>query len=209
MSSQKVMDAICVVVGFSLITASMISYSLTARTGLIAILCGVLCMIPPLIRVAGLFTVPIPLTSVVVLALFMHCFGLLTDFYTTVGFYDTVTHTLSSLVVATCVFYGLMCVQYYSHGKVNFGGKTLAAFTAMISITFSVYWEVMEYFSDLFLGSSAQYGPYDTMTDLVCDSVGTLLASAWVGFYMRSHTLDEIVDSFNVSNMLKDLIYGH
>lgn len=197
----KPVDVLCLVMGVVLIV-------LCADAGkLIGVICGVICLVPFATKHLKLFTLPTPLVVAIVLAAFLHSYGVIMDRYSEVPYYDTITHTLSSTVLGVCVFYAMMCVQEYGGGKVNFSGNGLALFTAMITLTFSVYWEVMEYLSDVLFGSGAQYGPYDTLTDLVCDSMGTLLSGLWVGIYMRFRTTSEVVKSFHIDERLSKFVF--
>lgn len=173
-----------------------------------AIVCAVISLIPPVLSTSGLISIPVPLKVMVSVATLLHGTGLALALYDTVPFYDTVTHTLSSAVVGICIFYVLLCFQFYWPNKANFGWKGLTVLTAMLSLTFSVYWEVIEFSSDVLLGTHAQYGPYDTLTDLVCDSIGTFLATAWVAAYMRNRTVEDVVDSFSISEKLKSLVFS-
>lgn len=173
-----------------------------------ALVCGVISLIPPVLCISGLISVPVPLKVMVSVATLLHGSGLALGSYDTIPFYDTVTHTLSSAVVGVCVFYVLLCFQHYWPGKISFGRRGLTLFTAMITLTFSVYWEVIEFSSDVLLGTHAQYSPYDTLTDLVCDSLGTVLASFWVAVYMRGRTVEGLVDSFRISDRLKRIVFS-
>ena len=119
------------------------------------------------------------------------------------GSYDVLTHTLSSMTIGICVFYTLMCFQVYSKGRLGFTGNGLALFTAIITLAFSTYWEVIEFFSDLITGAHAQYSPYDTLTDLVCDMCGMFIASFTVGIALKRLTVPQLVASFRLDDRLK------
>lgn len=163
---------------------------------------GVICLLPVVLKYLGVIELPAPIVVMVVIAPWLHGLGLAMGYYTSLDNYDTLTHTFSSMVVAVIIFYALSCVHYYGGGKVNFAGRGLAILTALLSLTFSVYWEVLEYSSDVFLSSVTQYSPYDTITDLICDTVGTFIGSAWVGFYMRDRTTKDVIESFHISDRI-------
>ncbi len=172
-----------------------------------AVMCAVICLLPLAIRLSGLFRLPTPLTMLVCTASILHGFGLILGLYDTVSHYDTVTHTLSSMTIAICVFYTLMCFQVYSKTNIGFSGNGIALFTGLITLTFSTYWEVIELAKDVLTGSHAQYSPFDTLTDMVCDTTGMLIASFLIGVYMRNHTTEHIVGSFQLSDRLKSVLF--
>ena len=197
----SILDAICIILGVVMVV-------LGVNAGqLIVIVCGALCTVPAIVKHLRLFTLPTPLIVAIVLALFLHSYGVVMDRYSVIPYYDTITHTLSSTVLGVCVFYAMMCVQVYGGGRVSFSGRWLAVFTAMITLTFSVYWEVIEYMADVLFDSGAQYGPYDTLTDLICDSVGTVISGLWVGLYMRSRTTEQVVGSFRIDERLSKFVF--
>lgn len=169
---------------------------------------GIVCFIPPALRLARVVELPGPLVVIIVASIFFHAFGLITDSYNRLANYDTLTHTLSSMTVGVLVFYAMLVIQHYGGSRINFTGRGLSVFTVMIALAFSVYWEVMEYASDVFTGSVTQYSPYDTLTDLMCDALGTVLASLWVWYYMRGRTAEDVVASFGLSKRLSRAVSG-
>ena len=208
MKASSVADVLSVFLGIALMAISVIAAGSVSRTYFTSFFCGAVCLVPYLLRRARVIELPAMLTFVIALASALHGIGLVTDAYTTLSYYDTITHTLSSTVIGLLVFYALICVQHYAGGRVNFTGRGLALFTALITLTFSVYWEVMEYSADMLTGSVTQYSPYDTLTDLVCDSVGTFLASVWSGLYMRDRTIDDAIGELQLGAALRDVAGG-
>ena len=206
--ASSVADVLSVFLGIALMAISIIATGSVSRTFFTSFFCGAVCLVPYLLRRARVIELPAMLTFVIALASALHGIGLVTDAYTTLSYYDTITHTLSSTVIGLLVFYALICVQHYAGGRVNFTGRGLALFTALITLTFSVYWEVMEFSSDELTGSMTQYSPYDTLTDLVCDSVGTFIASIWAGFTMRGRTIADAVEELNINEKLRRTATG-
>ena len=163
---------------------------------------SVICFAPVIMKYLGIVELPAPIVVMVAIAPWLHALGLAMGYYRSLDNYDTLTHTFSSMVVAVVVFYALSCVHYYGGGRVNFTGRGLAILTALLSMTFSVYWEVLEYLTDQFLPSMSQYSPYDTVTDLICDAAGTFIGSIWVGFYMRRRTTKDVIESFHFNDRI-------
>jgi len=167
---------------------------------------GVICLIPLVLKYLGIVELPAPIVVMVAIAPWLHGMGLAMGYYRSLENYDTLTHTFSSMVVAVIVFYALSCVHHYSGGTVNFAGRGLAILTALLSMTFSVYWEVLEYLSDVFFSAFSQYSPYDTITDLICDAAGAVIGSVWVGFYMRGRTTKDVIESFHLSDRIQRFV---
>ena len=208
MRNIRLLDAISMVVGIAIIAMAFLSPDILDHNVRVTVICGIICFIPFVIRQTGAFTIPIFLNVLIIASAFLHAFGLAVNIYVLGGSYDTITHTLSSMTVSICIFLVLACFQYYARGAVNFTGRTLAFFTALLGMTFSVYWEVIEYSSDVLTGSVTQYSPYDTLTDLVCDFTGTLLASVFVGFYMSRRSPKDLIESFELNQKIKDLAFA-
>ena len=196
-------DILAVAMGVVLLALCASAYSDGVHGLLVEMFCAVVCFVPAVCRRVGIVSLPGTITFLIALAVFLHAFGLLSGAYDDVSYFDTITHTLSSAVVGLLVFYALITIQHFGGGRVNFEGRGLAVFTALIALTFSVYWEVMEYATDMFTGSVTQYSPYDTLTDLVCDSAGTILASLWSGAYMRGRTVADAIGELQLGARLR------
>ena len=208
MRNIRLLDVISMVVGIAITAMAFLSPDILDHNVRVTVICGIICFIPFVIRQTGAFTIPVFLNVLIMASAFLHAFGLAVNIYVLGGSYDTITHTLSSMTVSICIFLVLACFQYYAKGAVNFTGRALAFFTALLGMTFSVYWEVIEYSSDVLTGSVTQYSPYDTLTDLVCDFTGTLLASVFVGFYMSRRSPKDLIESFELNQRIKDLAFG-
>ncbi len=197
-------DVIAIAVGLVLVAIGVYLY-VTEDAFSTSAMMGLICFVPPILKTVNILDMPNPLTVLIVASVGLHTYGLVGGLYDTASWFDSVTHTLSSMTVGILIFYAMMCIQYYSGSKVNFTGTGLSIITALLAMSFSVYWEVIEYSIDVFSAAKTQYSPYDTMTDLVCDSIGTFLASFWVGLYMRGRTIPEVVESFNLGGKLRKI----
>lgn len=195
-------DVVTVVMGVAMLVMCAMAADSGSHNVLTGVFSGVVCFVPAVLRRLRIMSLPGMISFLIALAPFLHAMGLFTGAYDDLAQYDTVTHTLSSTVMGIIIFYFLTVVQYLAGGRVNFTGRSLAIFTALIALTFSVYWEVLEHASDMIMGSMAQYSPYDTLTDLVCDSLGTFIASAWAGAYMRGRTAVDAIEDLEISPRL-------
>ncbi len=202
-------DAICIVacvviLGMSILSVSAgLKMTYEVNTG---VFCGLFCLVPVALKHAHIITLPKTFIIAIAVAIFLHAYGVLLLRYDVLVYYDTVTHTVSSVVVSMCVYYTLMCYHAYSNGKVNFSGWTMSIFVAVIMMGFSAYWEVFEYIVDIGFGTNMQYSPFDTLRDMLANTFGSLCVSITVGFYLRSHDLREIVKSFQLHPRLMAFI---
>lgn len=189
-AARALLDAFCLLAAAALLALAVCRGRLESNV----VLSALICIVPVALRRLRVLNLPAPLTVMVVLSPWFHSLGLVMGYYGIVGNYDTFTHTLSSAVVAVLLFYALVCAQSLSGGSLDFSGRGMMVMTAVLAMTFSVYWEVLEYGSDVLLGSRTQYSPYDTLTDLLCDTVGTAIGSAWAGASMGRRGSDEVLD---------------
>ena len=201
-------DVLAMLMGAAMLVMCVLAYMDGIHDLFIEVFCAAVCFVPFVLRRLRVISLPGMITFLIALAVFLHAYGLISGSYDNVSYFDTITHTLSSAVVAILVFYAMITIQHFGGGRVNFTGRGLAIFTALIALTFSVYWEVMEYSTDMLTGSVTQYSPYDTLTDLVCDSVGTFLASIWSGIYMRGRTIDDAIGELQLGAALRDAAGG-
>ncbi|HWI12903.1 MAG TPA: hypothetical protein VNT02_01570 [Burkholderiales bacterium] len=63
---------------------------------------------------------------------------------------------------------------YHFHVLKPIGGWQRALAVFALVCMFSMFWEIGEYLSDRFLGTHAQMGLADTMTDMITDVVGSV-----------------------------------
>lgn len=170
------------------------------------IFCGIFCLVPMILKHANIIQLQKPFIILIVIAIFLHAYGVLLLKYDVLVYYDTVTHTVSSMTVAMCVYYTLMCYHVFSKGAVNFSGWTLSIFVAIIMMGFSAYWEVFEYIVDICFGTNMQYSPFDTLRDMLANTFGSMCVSIGAGYYLKTHSPQDIVDSFRLHPRLRGFI---
>jgi hypothetical protein len=178
-------DAACAVAAAALLTMSALSLLDTNRYGYAlwtGVFCSVLCLLPLLFRQARVVRLPLALTLLILVAVFLHGYGVLVMRYDDLPWYDTVTHIVSSMTVALCVLYSLRVVELLDRGT-SFSVRWSPLFIILITLTFGVYWEVFELAIDNTWGTNMQYSPWDTIRDMSCNVIGALAiaAASWLG----------------------------
>lgn len=202
-------DLICImacviILGMSAYSfANEIKLTYEVNTGII---CGIFCLVPILLKYANIIHLPKSFIILIAVAIFLHAYGVLLLKYDVLQYYDTLTHTVSSMTVAMCVYYTLMCYHVFTKGAVNFSGWTLSIFVAFIMMGFSAYWEVFEYIVDICFGTNMQYSPFDTLRDMLSNTFGSMCVSIAAGYYLKTHSPQGIVDSFKLHPKLRGFI---
>ena len=135
------------------------------------------------------------LTLWITAAVFLHALGTVglphtEPFYGNVGWWDHVTHVVSSSLVAGAGYATVRAFDEH-HRDLHFPPQFMFALLLSITLAFGVFWEVIEFaISGLaaLLGSSESaltiYGVQDTMLDLVYDAIGGLLVAIWGTVYL-------------------------
>lgn len=114
-------------------------------------------------------------------AVLLHAIGML-GLYTSLPWWDHLTHTLSATVVASVGYATARAVDEHSDA-VSFPPRFLFVYVLLFTLALGVFWEVLEFaihgLSDV-VGIEAvlvQYSLEDTLVDLVFDAVGAVLVS--------------------------------
>ncbi len=163
--------------------------------------CGIVCLIPSLLKQFGLVRLNLIFIITIVVALTMHSLGVLMSGYDVLEDYDMVTHTLSSILVSMCVWMTLCCYNVYNSSS-EFSGRSMMITIMLVMATFSVYWEVFEYLLDTATNTHSQYSPFDTAKDTMFNMLGSFITILYSGFKLRRMTMKELVDSFELSPRL-------
>ena len=170
--------------------------------------CVAICLVPMILKRCGAFTLSGPFTILILLAVCLHSLGVLYFSYDQFVHYDTLTHSLSSMVVTICVFLVLMC-YHVLNDRVRFAGASLAIFVALLMLGFSVYWEFLENVVDVFTGTRMQYSPFDTVRDVICNTVASFVTSMVLQLHMNRRTPESMVEELDLHPKLVRFIANH
>ncbi|MFD1635057.1 DUF2238 domain-containing protein [Haloplanus ruber] len=130
------------------------------------------------------------LTLWITLAVFLHALGTAglpgasVNLYRSVWWWDHLTHTLSSSIVAAAGYATARAIELHSDG-VSLPDRFMFVFILLFVLAFGVFWEVIE-FSVASVASLSgtqsvltQYGLGDTMLDLLFDTLGGVVVAVW------------------------------
>lgn len=132
--------------------------------------------------------VPLPveftlLTCIILFASFV--LGEVRDFYERIWWWDLALHGLSAMLMG---FIGFLAV-YVFHMTHRLKVKPLhvAAFTFGFAVTIGTLWEIFEFLMDWYVGTNMQKsGLVDTMTDLIINAFGALVAATTGFLYVKN-----------------------
>lgn len=115
-------------------------------------------------------------------------FGEVLGVYDTLPVFDDIVHVTLPLLTAPVLYIGLARLDVVpdprdeTHARHYVG---MAVVTACLGITLGALWEVVEWRSDAWFGTSLQIDNSDTVSDLVYDSVGSVLGAALLVAWAR------------------------
>jgi hypothetical protein len=200
-------DAICVLTSMMVLLMTVLSVLGTDRTPYklwTGVLCAVFCLLPMIFRHASVMRLPLALILPIEVTIFLHAYGVLLMMYDDIVWYDTVTHLAASITISLLVFYALVAIELYD--KQTRFGKRLPLFVTLIMMTFSIYWEVLELVVDYTTGINMQYSPWDTIRDMVCNTIGTLMVTIPLRFYLKKHDPHDFIERLELSPSLKRIV---
>ena len=143
-------------------------------------------------------SVQLPVEFTLVNTVFLYAaFGLgeVRQFYARYWWWDLLLHSFSALVMGLIGF--LLVYVFYSTHRIRMAPGYVALFSFGFAVTLGTLWEIFEFIMDFSFGFNMQKsGLVDTMTDLMVDAAGGLVA-AWLGYhYVKdgdSHIADRLV----------------
>jgi hypothetical protein len=128
--------------------------------------------------------VPLPVEFTLLTCIFLfasYALGEVGDFYERIWWWDMALHGLSAVITGLIGF--LSIYVFYMTQRVHVEPIYVAIITFGLAVAVGTLWEIFEFLADWFFGLNMQRsGLVDTMTDLMINSAGAILAAA-VGYY--------------------------
>ena len=132
--------------------------------------------------------VPLPveftlLTCIILFASFV--LGEVRDFYELIWWWDLALHGMSAMLMG---FIGFLAVYvFHMTHRIKIKPLHVAAFTFGFAVTIGTLWEIFEFLMDWYVGTNMQKsGLVDTMTDLIINAFGALVAATTGFLYVRN-----------------------
>lgn len=150
----------------------------------------VLTTLPTIARLRYDYPTHARLALLIAVAATLHAVGALGP-YQTVPWYDTLTHGVSSTLVAGVGYAIARGLELYTD-RVSFSSRFRGVFLVLFVLAVGVLWELLEFGSGVVAGRLgdpvlSQYGVDDIVTDLVFNTVGAVAVALWgTGLFRRS-----------------------
>ena len=158
------------------------------------ILALIVSLVPAILKRNYQITLPLVLEIFITIALILHVGGGLLGAYG-IAHYDTLTHFVSSLLVAFLAFVIIFILDEYWDG-LKMDKYAMAFVVVLTTIAMGVIWEFNEWITDIVFGTHEQWGYIDTLKDLVIDTLaGMLMAAIGVSMIKRG-SFDEMTEDF-------------
>lgn len=161
--------------------------------------------VPTVLRRNYRISIPWILELLIFLALFLHVIGGVFDLYDRFERWDTMTHFVSTFMLAIVGLTVIYVMHVYWEG-LTMDIRAIMVFTVFIGAFLGVTWEVMEWSADQVFGTTEQHGLNDTMKDLVMDMIGAMLAAVLGAKWIVDGTLRRMTADFGRS--LNELVFG-
>lgn len=187
--------ALAVVLVLSILSGDSYSYS----TQLFSIL---LLAIPAWCLKHDVMVLPWPILLGIGLSLFLHSLGLVTDLYNTTNWWDSITHFVSGITVASLAAIVLIIVIVFSEKtRVPVTWVPFLIFVSVLAM--EGVWEILEFSLDHIIGTGMQHGLEDTMKDIVANSVSGIVAGLGFAYYISRASLRQLVGDLKVEGLVE------
>jgi len=151
----------------------------------------VIVMIPTFVKRRYDIALPWVLELMITLALFIHVSGGVLGLYDAFVRYDTLAHFVSSCLIALLAFTFIYILHVYWDG-LHMDKYAMAFVVVITTMAMGVVWEVYEWVVDMLFGTTLQLGLWDTMKDLVMDTVGGIIIAIIGVQWIKTGKMDEM-----------------
>jgi hypothetical protein len=128
---------------------------------------------------------PIIFDFAITISIFLHVIGGYLHFYYLIVFYDHITHFLSSATISL-LGVTLLYILTYHFKIIKLPAIGFGILTVFFTISMGVFWEFMEWGTDMMMGTSLQLGLQDTMMDLMFDTLAGMIVGATATLRLRT-----------------------
>lgn len=154
-----------------------------------------LTILPLILKRSYKITLPWELNLLIFLPLLLHIGGTVREWYDLFyPFYDKFAHLISSMAVAVFGFISVIIIDHYVDSIKIENKYFLAFFVVIFTVTMGVFWEIGEFLSDMFFGTSTQPSLADTMWDLIVDLAGGVIIAILGTYYSTNVSRERFVD---------------
>ncbi len=150
-------------------------------------------LIPTILKRNYQITLPLVLDILITTSLLLHIGGGLLNAYRDIPHYDSLTHFVSSFIIAFLAFVIIYILHVYWDGLIM-DKYAMAFLVVFCTIAMGVIWEFNEWVTDLIFQTSEQWGYNDTIKDLSIDTLaGAIMAILGVSM-IKKGSFDEMTE---------------
>ena len=145
----------------------------------------ILSMAPNIIERRFDIRIPLLLDLAITLAIFLHVGGGVLKMYWTIPFYDKIGHFFTSALIAFIALTTVYLLDEYWAG-LHTDIRGMIFVTIIFTMAVGVTWEIGEFGIDQVFGTHEQRDLYDTMTDLIADTIAGVIVAVSGGYSIKS-----------------------
>jgi len=149
-------------------------------------------LIPAILKRNYQITLPLILDVLITLALLLHVGGGLLGGYD-LPHYDTLTHFVSSFLVAFIAFVIIYILDEYWDGLIM-DDYAMAFVVVLATVAMGVVWELSEWSVDMIFGTVEQWGYDDTVKDLFVDMLAGIVMAVLGVLMIKRGSFDELTE---------------
>ncbi|HLB58608.1 MAG TPA: hypothetical protein VJL87_00800 [Bdellovibrionota bacterium] len=139
---------------------------------------------PMVIKRTYRISLPWEVDFLITLALFLHVvLGEVLKFYDLYPFWDKFMHILGTATIGILGFMAVYALHFT--GKIDLSLSFICLFTIIFSMAVGSLWEIGEFIIDQILGRNTQYSLYNTMWDLINNTISGAIVGVGGMFYIR------------------------
>ena len=153
-----------------------------------------LTMVPYFVERNRRICLPWEINLLIVISIYLHVAGHVSEYYITIPFYDKIAHLVSSITISVLGFVSVLLVDRFSSLRLT--RPMIVLFIVIFTMALGAFWEIYEFAFDRLLGTDLQHGLEDTMYDLIFNLCGALIIAGVGNFYLRRLTKEQIVEQF-------------
>jgi hypothetical protein len=167
-----------------------------------AIACMFLASVPIILRHYRIIIFPLWMAIWYFFLLWLHSYGILHDYYGRIYWFDELTHTMAIGLIASVIFLLLILINHHAR-SVRLPPLTYPLFIVIFAMGLGVTWEALEFVLDVTLDTPMQYSLADSVTDMMTDLGGGLLAASACLIYLLFLDPDQISDALQADRLIK------
>jgi hypothetical protein len=142
--------------------------------------------------------IPLLLDLAITLVIFFHVGGCVMELYWTIPFYDKIGHFFASALIAFIALTTVYLLDLYWSG-LHTDLRGMIFVTIVFTMAVGVAWEIGEFGMDQVFGTHEQRDLYDTMTDLIVDTIAGIIVAVSGGYSIKSGRFQKRIEEIDES----------